>query len=110
MAVGTRLPRGVTVEARGVSAHPARTRPHAGPDRRARRGGPVTTISPGRPGAPAATDGTAGCGRTGGPPPGAELLESLLAATAEEDRPVTHVHSVPVRERRTLPWPEWVGD
>ena len=73
------------------------------------RGGPVTTLSPGLPGAPTTSD-EAPRGRDGGPPPGAELLESLLATTADEDRPVTHVHSVPVRERRTLPWPEWVGD
>ncbi|TKJ31953.1 DEAD/DEAH box helicase [Blastococcus sp. CCUG 61487] len=44
------------------------------------------------------------------PPPGAELLAALLAGTAEEERPVTHVHHVPVRERRTLPWPDWVDD
>jgi DEAD/DEAH box helicase domain-containing protein len=70
----------------------------------------VTTLFTGRAGAPAAADGAAPGRSSGGPPPGAELLESLLAATAEEERPVTHVHSVPVRERRTLPWPEWVGD
>ncbi|WP_309229422.1 MULTISPECIES: DEAD/DEAH box helicase [unclassified Blastococcus] len=44
------------------------------------------------------------------PPPGAELLASLLATTAEDEQPVTHVHSVPVRERRTRPWPEWVSE
>jgi DEAD/DEAH box helicase domain-containing protein len=42
-------------------------------------------------------------------PPGAELLAAVLAGTEEEDRPVTHVHSVPVRPGRTLPWPAWVG-
>ena len=36
--------------------------------------------------------------------------KAKLAATAEEERPVTHVHSVPVREQRTVPWPGWVGD
>jgi DEAD/DEAH box helicase domain-containing protein len=61
----------------------------------------VTTLHPPRA---AATSG-----REGGPLPGAELLASLLAGTAEEERPVTHVHAVPVRERRTLPWPDWVG-
>ena len=32
--------------------------------------------------------------------PGAELLASLLAGTDEEERPVTHVHHVPVRRQR----------
>ena len=42
-------------------------------------------------------------------PPGAELLASLLAATDEDEQPVTHIHHVPVRESSTLPWPEWVS-
>ncbi|MDP9391734.1 MAG: DEAD/DEAH box helicase [Actinomycetota bacterium] len=36
------------------------------------------------------------------------MLASVLDRTAEEERPVTHVHHVPVRESRTLPWPAWV--
>jgi DEAD/DEAH box helicase domain-containing protein len=40
-------------------------------------------------------------------PPGAELLAAILAGTDEEERPVTHVHHVPVRESSTLSWPEW---
>jgi DEAD/DEAH box helicase domain-containing protein len=43
----------------------------------------------------------------GGTLPGAELLASILAGTDEEEQPVTHVHHVPVRDSRTLPWPEW---
>ncbi|WP_245160762.1 DEAD/DEAH box helicase [Blastococcus sp. CT_GayMR16] len=41
--------------------------------------------------------------------PGAELLASVLAGTDEEERPVTHVHHVPVRNSSTLDWPEWVS-
>ena len=41
--------------------------------------------------------------------PGADLLESVLARTPEDEKPVTHVHHVPVRESRTLPWPAWVS-
>ncbi|MGY2127139.1 DEAD/DEAH box helicase [Blastococcus sp. SYSU DS0617] len=70
----------------------------------------MTTLHPARSGAPAATDGAPPLGGPDGPPPGAELLATLLAGTVEEDRPVTHVHSVPVRERRTLPWPAWVSE
>jgi DEAD/DEAH box helicase domain-containing protein len=33
----------------------------------------------------------------------------MLAGTSEDERPVTHVHHVPVRESRTQPWPEWVS-
>ena len=40
--------------------------------------------------------------------PGTELLEDLLAGTPEEEHPVTHVHHLPVRSARTLPWPDWV--
>jgi DEAD/DEAH box helicase domain-containing protein len=40
--------------------------------------------------------------------PGADLLASVLAGTADEEQPVTHVHHVPVRVSKTLPWPEWV--
>ena len=42
-------------------------------------------------------------------PPGADLLASVLAGTDEEERPVTHVHHVPVRVSSTLPWPAWVS-
>jgi DEAD/DEAH box helicase domain-containing protein len=41
--------------------------------------------------------------------PGGDLLASVLAGTAEDERPVTHVHHVPVRESSTLAWPEWVS-
>jgi DEAD/DEAH box helicase domain-containing protein len=41
--------------------------------------------------------------------PGAALLASVLAGTDEEERPVTHVHHVPVRESSTLQWPDWVN-
>ncbi|SDN50580.1 DEAD/DEAH box helicase [Geodermatophilus sp. DSM 45219] len=44
----------------------------------------------------------------GAPPPGADLLAALLAGTPDEDQPVTHVHRMPVRDSRTLPWPDWV--
>jgi DEAD/DEAH box helicase domain-containing protein len=40
--------------------------------------------------------------------PGADLLDDLLATTPEDEQPVTHVHRLPVRESRTLPWPGWV--
>jgi DEAD/DEAH box helicase domain-containing protein len=33
----------------------------------------------------------------------------VLAGTEEDEQPVTHVHHVPVRESRTLPWPDWVS-
>ena len=41
--------------------------------------------------------------------PGADLLASVLAGTADDEQPVTHVHHVPVRESSTLPWPAWVS-
>src|SRR3954453_12826502 len=41
--------------------------------------------------------------------PGADLLASVLAGTEDDERPVTHVHHVPVRESSTLAWPEWVS-
>jgi DEAD/DEAH box helicase domain-containing protein len=74
----------------------------------------VTTLHPVRSAPPPGADpASRGAAPVAGDPsagvlPGAELLASLLAATDEEERPVTHVHSVPVRESRTLPWPEWV--
>ena len=45
----------------------------------------------------------------GGVLPGAQLLDSILARTDDAERPVTHVHAVPVRRSRTLPWPDWVS-
>jgi DEAD/DEAH box helicase domain-containing protein len=60
----------------------------------------VTTLHPFRPVPGSGTDSV---------PPGAELLASVLAGTDEEERPVTHVHHVPVRNSATLGWPEWVS-
>ncbi|SNR39117.1 DEAD/DEAH box helicase [Blastococcus mobilis] len=68
----------------------------------------MTTLHPVRPALPPGTDADA----VGGPPgvlPGADLLASVLAGIDEEERPVTHVHHVPVRESSTLPWPEWLS-
>ncbi|WP_231502655.1 DEAD/DEAH box helicase [Blastococcus sp. URHD0036] len=59
---------------------------------------------------PPGTDpGSAGRDQAAGVLPGAELLDDLLAATPEDEQPVTHVHRLPVRDSRTLPWPEWVA-
>ncbi|OMQ15023.1 hypothetical protein A7K94_0212355, partial [Modestobacter sp. VKM Ac-2676] len=41
--------------------------------------------------------------------PGDELLKSLLAGTAEDEDPVTHVHRLPARPGRVVAWPDWVG-
>ncbi|SNS67195.1 DEAD/DEAH box helicase domain-containing protein [Geodermatophilus pulveris] len=41
--------------------------------------------------------------------PGADLLAAVLAGTPEGEQPVTHVHRMPVRDSRTLPWPAWVS-
>jgi DEAD/DEAH box helicase domain-containing protein len=60
----------------------------------------VTTLHPVRPAPRADADAAL---------PGADLLASVLAGTAEEERPITHVHHVPVRESSTLAWPEWVS-
>jgi DEAD/DEAH box helicase domain-containing protein len=46
-------------------------------------------------------------GQIGGALPGAELLAAVLAGTAEDEQPVTHVHRMPVRESRTRAWPPW---
>ncbi|MCZ2858314.1 DEAD/DEAH box helicase [Blastococcus sp. VKM Ac-2987] len=71
----------------------------------------MTTLHPVRSAPPGTDDDLAREGRAGGAggpvPPGGELLADLLAATAEEEQPVTHVHHVPVRESRTLEWPAW---
>jgi DEAD/DEAH box helicase domain-containing protein len=75
----------------------------------------VTAIHPVRPAPPPGTDPAAEGGlspdgrSTDTVPPGADLLASVLAGTDEEERPVTHVHHVPVRESSTLDWPEWVS-
>jgi DEAD/DEAH box helicase domain-containing protein len=71
----------------------------------------VTALHPVRPAARPGTDRLP----RGGPPddeardalPGADLLASILSGTDEDEQPVTHVHHVPVRESRTLPWPDW---
>ena len=60
----------------------------------------MTTLHPVRPAPPAGTDTAL---------PGGELLAAVLAGTAEDERPITHVHHVPVRESSTLAWPEWVS-
>ena len=65
----------------------------------------MTTVHPVRPAMTADPDADAEGGRPRGVLPGAELLADLLAGTEEEERPVTHVHHVPVRESSTLPWP-----
>src|SRR3954464_8418090 len=81
-----------------------RTRPSPGVAPRCDSGG-VTTLHPVRPAPPPG----AAPRREGGVLPGAELLASMLTGTSEDERPVTHVHHVPVRESRTQPWPEWVS-
>ena len=63
--------------------------------------GSVTTLHPVRP---ARADHSSPDGVL----PGADLLADLLAGTAPDEQPVTHVHHVPVRESRTLSWPGWV--
>src|SRR5215212_7059882 len=68
-------------------------------------GGTVTTVHAVRSAPPPGPDVVA----EGGVLPGADLLASILSGTDESERPVTHVHSVPVRPSRTLPWPEWIG-
>jgi DEAD/DEAH box helicase domain-containing protein len=65
----------------------------------------VTTLHPVRPAASAGGDAAADAPAL----PGADLLAAILAGTDEEERPVTHVHHVPVRESRTQPWPDWVA-
>ena len=75
----------------------------------------MTTLHPPRAASPSGTDdepsGGVSCDAPHAGPvlPGAELLASVLARTAEEERPVTHVHQVPVRESSILPWPAWVS-
>jgi DEAD/DEAH box helicase domain-containing protein len=64
----------------------------------------VTSLHPGRP-ARAAAPPPAPDGQV---LPGADLLAAVLEGTAEDERPVTHVHRVPVRESRVADWPDWV--
>ncbi|MGY1739267.1 MULTISPECIES: DEAD/DEAH box helicase [unclassified Blastococcus] len=70
----------------------------------------MTTLHPVRSAPPPGTDhGPEGRAAPAGLLPGADLLDDLLVGTPEEEHPVTHVHRLPVRESRTLPWPEWVA-
>ena len=62
----------------------------------------MTTLHPVRPG-----PGIADHSSPDGVLPGADLLADLLAGTALDEQPVTHVHRLPARESRTAPWPEW---
>jgi DEAD/DEAH box helicase domain-containing protein len=66
----------------------------------------VTTLHPGPAALPHGRELVAAVPR--GPLPGAELLTAVLSRTGEDEQPVTHVHRIPVRESRTLPWPDWV--
>ncbi|ADB73381.1 DEAD/DEAH box helicase [Geodermatophilus obscurus] len=72
----------------------------------------MTTLHPVRPAPPPGTDPLPQGGSpspAGTPPPGADLLAAVLSGTPEEEQPVTHVHRMPVRDSRTLPWPAWVS-
>jgi DEAD/DEAH box helicase domain-containing protein len=72
----------------------------------------VSTLHPVRSAPPPGTDPLPQGGSpspAGSPLPGAELLAAVLSGTPEEERPVTHVHRMPVRDSRTLPWPAWVS-
>jgi DEAD/DEAH box helicase domain-containing protein len=64
----------------------------------------VTALRPVRPAPPPGSDGFP----RGGVLPGADLLEALLAGTADDEQPVTHVHRMPLRDSSTMPWPEWL--
>ncbi|WP_236824955.1 MULTISPECIES: DEAD/DEAH box helicase [unclassified Blastococcus] len=70
----------------------------------------MTTLHPVRSAPPPGTDERSGGGvaATGQVPGGGELLAALLAGTAEDEQPVTHVHHLPVRDSRTTGWPDWV--
>ncbi|SDY03175.1 DEAD/DEAH box helicase domain-containing protein [Geodermatophilus africanus] len=72
----------------------------------------MTTLHPVRSAPPPGTDPLPRGGSpssAGTPLPGADLLDAVLSGTPEEEQPVTHVHRVPVRDSRTLPWPAWVS-
>jgi DEAD/DEAH box helicase domain-containing protein len=72
----------------------------------------VTALHPVRSAPPPGTDPLPRGGSpspAGTPLPGADLLDAVLAGTTEEEQPVTHVHRMPVRDSRTLPWPSWVS-
>jgi DEAD/DEAH box helicase domain-containing protein len=72
----------------------------------------VTTLHPVRSAPPAGTGPLPQGGSpatAGAPLPGSDLLAAVLSGTPEEEQPVTHVHRMPVRDSRTLPWPGWVS-
>jgi DEAD/DEAH box helicase domain-containing protein len=72
----------------------------------------VTALHPVRSAPPPGTDPLPQGGSpasVGAPLPGADLLDAVLSGTPEEEQPVTHVHRMPVRDSRTLPWPAWVS-
>jgi DEAD/DEAH box helicase domain-containing protein len=72
----------------------------------------VTALHPVRSAPPPGTDPLPQGGSpspAGAPLPGADLLHAVLSGTPEEEQPVTHVHRMPVRDSRTLPWPAWVS-
>ncbi len=72
----------------------------------------MTTLHPVRSAPPPGTDPLPQGGSpspAGSPLPGADLLAAVLSGTPEEEQPVTHVHRMPVRDSRTLPWPAWVS-
>ena len=65
----------------------------------------MTALHPVRPAPPPGTDDFP----RGGVLPGADLLTAVLAGTADDEQPVTHVHRLPVRDSNTRPWPDWVS-
>ncbi|SDM49980.1 DEAD/DEAH box helicase domain-containing protein [Geodermatophilus siccatus] len=72
----------------------------------------MTALHPVRSAPPPGTDPLPQGGSpspAGAPLPGADLLDAVLSGTPEEEQPVTHVHRMPVRDSRTLPWPAWVS-
>ena len=71
----------------------------------------MTTLHPVRSAPPPGTDPLprGGSPSAGTPLPGVDLLDAVLSGTPQEEQPVTHVHRVPVRDSRTLPWPAWVS-